>query len=601
MNWLQKIASPEEYLGTLGAPPETIQWIMSQPNSQFFINEYRKNPSVDVTSLQPPEKREFQPTRKELQRAQWYAEDNPMRKWVLVQLRKLRTKPHPLSSGLMDYDYSVSMNYFDIKTQEIDDWYRISNANEDMPNIDIASYTWDQAVAASNEWHSVAAGKGSGKLYEPTNPDLIIFNPPEWQGWSIQKVISENDLLVEGNKMSHCVGDYYSQVKKGNSEIYSLRDPQNQPHVTIEMDPGYNEIVQVMGNSNREPDDKYKEYIKQWLQEFQNQRPGLKLGVDDAFDFDFRYVENSEIDEEINRIVYQGNEYGLKVPLNELDIERLYESVISELTKNHYHGSDTRYVGHIGPVIAGVAWDSDKYRANLLGITNPDTAINKYRNLEPEERWKIFKRQSNNEGVGWLWEKSAKNDESFMGYFDFDSYLNLEDFETEEEYEKAMEEEFFEYEREVRNKSLPYALDDEITNTLAQLAREDPFLPEHAHFQKQESKVASVPSDFPDDLLGDMDLLHEEKEWRRAVSTPGFLVRHNEHNWTGKVIESRGDPANGGIVLVEHEMPSGLDKGFKVRRFYSATELSPIMKMTPPFKRYSNWLVRARSIQGVLY
>ncbi|MHA2279009.1 MAG: hypothetical protein ACXAC2_24785 [Candidatus Kariarchaeaceae archaeon] len=37
MNWLVKTAGPEEYLATLGAPPETIQWIMSQPNSQFFI------------------------------------------------------------------------------------------------------------------------------------------------------------------------------------------------------------------------------------------------------------------------------------------------------------------------------------------------------------------------------------------------------------------------------------------------------------------------------------------------------------------------------------------------------------------------------------
>lgn len=65
-----------------------------------------------------------------------------------------------------------------------------------------------------------------------------------------------------------------------------------------------------------------------------------------------------------------------------------------------------------------------------------------------------------------------------------------------------------------------------------------------------------IPDNFPDDLLGDMDLLHQEKQWRQAVSTPGSLVSHNDYGWTGKVIELRGDPVNDGVVLVEYPLSS---------------------------------------------
>ena len=46
------------------------------------------------------------------------------------------------------------------------------------------------------------------EIFEPTNPELIQYGPewskPEWQGWTIQRVMSGNDLEVEGNRMNHC-------------------------------------------------------------------------------------------------------------------------------------------------------------------------------------------------------------------------------------------------------------------------------------------------------------------------------------------------------------------------------------------------------------
>ncbi len=450
MNWFQKIASPEEYLATLGAPPETVQWIMSQPNSQFYINEYRQDSGTDLSLLQPPQKQENEPTRWELDQARWY--DDPRHKWILVQLRKMRTTLAPARKvqGYDDYSYVLPGGDIQQKMREIDDWYEITNSDEMVPNIDIISYSFAQAVAASDEWHRVAAGEGSGKIYGSTNPKFVMFNPPEWKGWSIQKVVSRNDLLVEGNLMNHCVGKYHQQVQDGESEIYSLRDTDNEPHVTLEINPKHNEILQIMGNSDTEPDKKYKVYIKQWLEQFQKERPGLTLENEDVFNFsNLRYVNNQNIAEEIQKIVYQGNAYGLKAPLNELDVQDAYDAVIHALTGGGYGHPDTRSTSYIGPVIANIAWDADKYRAKYFGVI-----------AGADARLAAFKRESENKGVGWLWDRIENNSESFY------------DFQSEEEYEKA------------RSESLPYALDDVIATTLVELAKTDPFLPEHTPVQE---------------------------------------------------------------------------------------------------------------------
>ena len=47
----------------------------------------------------------------------------------------------------------------------------------------------------------------------------------------------ETALKHEGNTMGHCVGGYCYDVERGNSRIFSLRDAQGQPHVTIETAP----------------------------------------------------------------------------------------------------------------------------------------------------------------------------------------------------------------------------------------------------------------------------------------------------------------------------------------------------------------------------
>ena len=66
MNWLVKISgSIEEYLTSLGATPDIVQFIMSVPDGQQFLtNEFRKNPTL--TSAYNPNPRAIAPPTKPL-------------------------------------------------------------------------------------------------------------------------------------------------------------------------------------------------------------------------------------------------------------------------------------------------------------------------------------------------------------------------------------------------------------------------------------------------------------------------------------------------------------------------------------------------------
>jgi hypothetical protein len=94
-----------------------------------------------------------------------------------------------------------------------------------------------------------------------------------------------NDLDIEGCEMGHCVGGYCDPVSQGQMKIYSLRDPANEPHATIEVIPpgpageyreqdlvAYSDtkrtkgrVGQIKGKGNAPPNEKYRPMIKQWL------------------------------------------------------------------------------------------------------------------------------------------------------------------------------------------------------------------------------------------------------------------------------------------------------------------------------------------------
>ena len=86
-------------------------------------------------------------------------------------------------------------------------------------------------------------------------------------------------LKNEGEQMGHCVGGYTDSVARGDSRIFSLRDEKGGAHATVEAIPneeyvdGINppwegapfDIHQIKGKGNLAVSDKYRGYIKDWL------------------------------------------------------------------------------------------------------------------------------------------------------------------------------------------------------------------------------------------------------------------------------------------------------------------------------------------------
>lgn len=75
---------------------------------------------------------------------------------------------------------------------------------------------------------------GSASLIDAKTGDLVSNHPDaDAATQAAWKPYVDKGLDAEGNAMGHCVGGYCDDVEKG-TKIYSLRDKNNQPHVTIE-------------------------------------------------------------------------------------------------------------------------------------------------------------------------------------------------------------------------------------------------------------------------------------------------------------------------------------------------------------------------------
>lgn len=79
------------------------------------------------------------------------------------------------------------------------------------------------------------------------------------------RVFGKESLIREGSRMGHCVGSYYDRVKDMSCTIYSLRDPKNEPHCTVEEVRGT--LEQIKGKQNRAVVPKYVHYILNLLNE----------------------------------------------------------------------------------------------------------------------------------------------------------------------------------------------------------------------------------------------------------------------------------------------------------------------------------------------
>ena len=124
----------------------------------------------------------------------------------------------------------------------------------------------------------------------PVPQGEVIYRFPD--GWTVQELKTPEQVYAEGEVMQHCMREsahgpeFCEQVDLGNTRLFSLRNPQGRPGVSMEYNTEKNRFVQIFAKQNtplgaslqslisglsKDPEglwrgiQKYKPYIRQFI------------------------------------------------------------------------------------------------------------------------------------------------------------------------------------------------------------------------------------------------------------------------------------------------------------------------------------------------
>jgi len=304
-----KLAQNAQYLQNIGVAPQNIntllQYLLSLDGDERkqAVRRVRQNPEISIDDLkQPVDKESFLKQQnvpddvikfaKSISEkySVWIAREimnwlKSVNKWNSQNEQDKNTyERDPITNYHLRDISSPRPLLFPLRWIPLIDW-----AEANSPDIMKMSLT--EVQQQSEKWHKELAETEEDELltYKTNN---VVYKFPN--GWNIVK-LSGDDCTTEGKMMGHCVKGYGKIVDEGNTQIYSLRDKKNRPHVTMEVyippsqkeisksptlkklhdtDPNrYNKISiqQIQGKGNEEPIDEYKLYVKQWFDSLKQQ------------------------------------------------------------------------------------------------------------------------------------------------------------------------------------------------------------------------------------------------------------------------------------------------------------------------------------------
>lgn len=145
------------------------------------------------------------------------------------------------------------------------------------PDTNVAAIGFDVAEQRAVKWHQQLQRQ---QPVVPPEEDGAQIIKTYTDGYTWRRVVGREAMDREGNAMGHCVGrlSYYQMVIRAKTEIVSLRDQQNEPHVTIEIGKAGTTIHQIKGKANRDVLPKYLPYVEDFLKS----RPWDKINFDGA-------------------------------------------------------------------------------------------------------------------------------------------------------------------------------------------------------------------------------------------------------------------------------------------------------------------------------
>ena len=163
-----------------------------------------------------------------------------------------------------------------------------------------------------------------------SDPYIQSLDRSERVGDMYMVEVDPKDQMTEGKNMQNCIGDQC--MVSHESRIFSLRDKNNSPHVSIQVQPDEDysmeddfwEITQIRGKQNSNVSDKYVPYVIEWIKN----NPDLGISETDNLpvsDEDFWTV----IEPRLNLPAAKASEY----------LSRGYADKFTEL----YHQSDEKH------------------------------------------------------------------------------------------------------------------------------------------------------------------------------------------------------------------------------------------------------------------
>ncbi|MCV9963629.1 PcfJ domain-containing protein [Pararhizobium sp. BT-229] len=100
-------------------------------------------------------------------------------------------------------------------------------------------------------------------------------------GYRIVRLLSTTALDREGSSMGHCVGSggYDKALKTDSERFFSLRDPKNRPHVTMQVRVATKTVLQARGKQNAYPLPKYAKMVAAFAKQEGFDLSGSRIGL----------------------------------------------------------------------------------------------------------------------------------------------------------------------------------------------------------------------------------------------------------------------------------------------------------------------------------
>lgn len=333
-----RLAQIETVLDRLQTPENIRSYVLSLPKNiqstamriiMYFVKQGKQIPDLHIlkeylSKKNISERKEYELSPEEKNLVSRYPD---LTHWMTLVLKKSQGKDHDklVRNIAHIYDWYESIDNTAIN---VGDGLRVAD------KIDITSYSLDQVIEMAKEWMEDAQAKAEGR-YLPTKKENIEMVFPN--GYTMQRITDKQDVSTEGKKMEHCVGNYCKEVATNYIQVYSLRDENNNPLVTIGIDNnGIMNQCKGIRDSNSVPE--YGSYINTWLKKhpeikYYSDNYAEELNLKDINDISPKDIEEDPSLQEIVNKKLINDEY-ISTGMKTWIIDRIEENNVPEKTIN---------------------------------------------------------------------------------------------------------------------------------------------------------------------------------------------------------------------------------------------------------------------------